>query len=436
MTLPTHLLTQFREDLRRSREAEPGAWESSGRLVGPPQFKQTLGRLVEAVRGSTGDPEVRAALVRALRDGTAERMQDLPAALLKELTGLPATKAVRALCVRFGIGRPAGTSASSSTASPADVEAFLRHARSPYDLLLEVEAPSVLDLGAGDLSFAEEVITHYLPRLRERGKGLIVHCQDRLRPSSKLGGPLHADEGRLARLQTGPPGLTFTFWSGQDMFEVPSLAQALPRYVVVTCHAPANPTFAYEPSRLARAVVDAHLRQTRGTFRSIRYEGEPALEVEHGRRTLLFPPWKFDIRGPLALLDLVSRLGILGVLAAVDDAVFWELLSQLVADERARPRDVILSPEVLRECQPDVHRRLTALQVRERLSLGEVAPLREELPRVLAGPSESPAPYRFRYVEIWRGAVFDGMPTSRTARRFGEMTDEPDPWMLLLVPGS
>jgi hypothetical protein len=44
--------------------------------------------------------------------------------------------------------------------------------------------------------------------------------------------------------------------------------------------------------------------------------------------------------------------------------------------------------------------------------------------------------YRFRYVEVSRGAVFDGLPASQTARRFSSMKEEAPPWMLVLVPDA
>ncbi|HEX9743113.1 MAG TPA: hypothetical protein VGA17_10015 [Nitrospiraceae bacterium] len=311
-------------------------------------------------------------------------------------------------------------------------EQFLRGHHNPYDLLLDAESPSLLDLGAGDLSFAEEVTTHYLPRLRQQQKTLTLHCVDRLQPGSRFGGPLHAPPQRLKMLRSQEE-LRFKFWGGQDMFEAVNLNTALPHYTLVTCHAPANPTFAYEPARVSRAAIERHLRSARGEYRVVREDGEKALEVLHGGRALLFPPWKFEIRGPLPLLDLMRRRASVVVLSAMDQDVFWEVLSQVVADPLARPRDTILTPALLPGLFGDVYAKLTALPIGSPVSLADLTRLRDDIPAVLDAAGAS---YRFRYVEVWRGAVFGGLPAGQTARRFGSMKDEAPPWMLVMVPDA
>ena len=310
------------------------------------------------------------------------------------------------------------------------IEQFLRGHRNPYDLLLDVGSPSLLDLGAGDLSFAEELATQYLTRLRQQQKTLTLHCVDRLQPGSQFGGPLHAPPHRLKMLQS-QEGLQFKFWGGQDMFEAVTVSTARPHYTLVTCHAPANPTFAYEPTRVSRTAIERHLRSAKGEYRVVREAGEAALEVLHGGRALLFPPWKFEIRGPLALLDLARRRASAVVLSAMDQDVFWEVLSQVIADPRARPQDTMFTPAVLPDLFGDAYTRLTAVPVGSPVSLADLTPLRDDIPAVLGEPGAS---YRFRYVEVSRGAVFGGLPASQTARRFSSMKDEAPPWMLVLVP--
>ena len=316
--------------------------------------------------------------------------------------------------------------------SPGAIEQFLRGHRSPYDLLLDAESPSLLDLGAGDLSFADELVTQYLPRLRPQQKALTVHCVDRLQPGSQFGGPLHAPPPRLQALRS-EEGLQFTFWGGQDMFEAVTHGTALSRYTLVTCHAPANPTFAYEPTRVSRTAIERHLRAAKGEYRVVREAGEAALEVLHDGRALLFPPWKFDVRGPLALLDLMRRRASAIVLSAMDQDVFWEVLSQVIADPRARPQDTIFTPAVLPDILGDVYTKLTALPIGLPVPLGDLTTLREDIPAVLDAPATS---YRFRYVEVSRVAVFGGLPASQTARRFSSMKEEAPPWMLVLVPDA
>ena len=319
-----------------------------------------------------------------------------------------------------------------SNHSSGAIEQFLRGHCNPYDLLLDAESPSLLDLGAGDLSFAEELTAQYLPRLRQQQKTLTLHCVDRLQPGSQFGGPLHAPPHRLKMLQS-QDGLEFKFWGGQDMFEAVTLNTARPRYMLVTCHAPANPTFAYEPTRVSRTAIERHLRLAKGEYRVVREAGEAALEVLHGGRALLFPPWKFDVRGPLALLDLMRRRASAVVLSAMDQDVFWEVLSQVIADPRARPRDTIFTPAVLPDLLGDVYTKLMALPIGSPVPLGDFTTLREDIPAVLDEPATS---YRFRYVEVSRGAVFGGLPASQTARRFGSMKEEAPPWMLVLVPDA
>src|SRR5574341_1959495 len=112
--------------------------------------------------------------------------------------------------------------------SSNEIEHFLRGHRSPYDLLLDTDSPSLLDLGAGDLSFIDELVAQYLPPVKTRGDTLTIHGLDRLRPGSMVGGPLHADPSRLARLQR-TDHLRFRFWGGVDML-APALPDLLSRY--------------------------------------------------------------------------------------------------------------------------------------------------------------------------------------------------------------
>ena len=319
-----------------------------------------------------------------------------------------------------------------SSLSSETTEQFLRGHHNPYDLLLDTDSPSLLDLGAGDLSFAEELVAQYLPPLRERQKTLTLHCVDRLQPGSQFGGPLHAPPERMKRLRS-QDGLRFKFWGGQDMFEAVTLNTAFPRYTLVTCHAPANPTFAYEPSRVSAPVIERHLRSARGEYRVVREGGEKALEVRHGGRALLFPPWKFEIRGPLSLLDVMRRRADAVVLSAMDQDVFWEVLSQVVADPEARPRDTILTPALLPGLFKGLYEKLAALPIGPPVLLADLTRLRDDVPAALGGAVAS---YRFRYVEVRRGALFDGLPASQTARRFGSMKEEAPPWMLVLVPDA
>jgi hypothetical protein len=96
-----------------------------------------------------------------------------------------------------------------------------------------------------------------------------------------------------------------------------------------------------------------------------------------------------------------------------------------------RPVDAIFTPALIAELFGTIHARLMALPVGGSVRLSDLAELRADIPSVLGRP---PGSYRFRYVEIRRGAVFPGTPASSTARRFSEMIEESPPWCLILVP--
>src|SRR5207244_10641931 len=183
----------------------------------------------------------------------------------------------------------------------------------------------LLELGAGDLSMSTEVVEQYVAPLQQQQRELILHSLDRLQPGSKLGRPIHPERERLNGLRSRT-GLSFQFYGNQDMFDLGNLYQAgklAPRYTITTCWAPATPTFAYEPTRLSDQIITQELHRTKGTFRQTLFSGEGALEVLHGDRALLFPPWKFEIRGPLVLLDLLASRGLCRAPGAVDTPVLW-----------------------------------------------------------------------------------------------------------------
>jgi hypothetical protein len=218
-----------------------------------------------------------------------------------------------------------------------------------------------------------------------------------------------------------------------DLHELDEAGHLAARYTLVTCWAPATPTFAYEPTRLSEAVIQEDLRRSKGAFRHVRYEGESALEVQHGERALIFPSWKFDIRGPVALLNLMARRGLVGVLGAVDSQVFWEILAQLLEDSRYRPQNQPFNPENLPIVFSDIYHRLTQLKLGETISLTQLGGLRSRFPENDVSNAAQPI-FGFRDVWIRRGAVFPGIPASSTAHQFMHMREESPPWFLTLVP--
>ena len=435
MTSHDQLLAAFRSQITKGLQQRDSEWETSRRLIEASQLVSTLHGLIERVRRSDLPEAVQETILTALNHGTAERIQDLSGQTLKELTGLPPSKALRALCVHFDVVQPLMPRWPVPSLDSDIVSTLLRDHTTPFDLLLTSSVASVLDLGAGDLSFAAELADHYGPPLHRQNRSLILHCVDRLHPQSKLGGPLHPPQELVQALRSRPD-LSFRFLPDQDMCDFERLARTgklASRYAVATCWAPATPTFAYEPTRLSPAVIQQQLIQSKGDFRQTRYRGESALEVQHRDRTLLFPSWKFEIRGPLALLDLIARSSYLGVLGAVDNQVFWELLAQLLEEHRFRPNDEPFTSDNLPAIFGDLYGRVSALGVGESLDLSTCATLRTHLPHILSDGTHQET-YRFRSVIIRRGAVFPGMPSSSTARRFKDMVEEAPPWMILLVP--
>ena len=435
MSSLAQVLADFRSQVTTLLQERDKEWEASRKLVEAKQLAATLRRVIVEAHRADLPVIVRDAVTLALGNSEAARIQDLPGPRLKELTGLPPTKAVRALCVWFGIDESPILRWPLTSLRSEEIEAFVHSHANPFDLLQEADVASLLDLGAGDLSFATDLVEHYIARLHDRHE-LILHALDRLTPGSKLGGPLHPDRERLNSLRSRI-GLSFQFYGGQDMFDLETLdqrGQLAPRYTIATCWAPATPTFAYEPTRLSDHTMTQELTRTKGAFRQTNFSGEPALEVQHGSRALLFPVWKFEIRGPLALLDLLARRGVLCILGAVDTQVFWEILAQLLDDDRYRPKNLPFTPDNLHMIFGEVFDRLSGLVVGETLSLSDCGLLRERIPRVLPLQSTQAPSYRFRSVQVRRGAIFPGLPASSTARRFSDMAEESPPWMLLLVP--
>jgi hypothetical protein len=425
----------FRRRLTAVRSARGDRWDQSRRLVEGAQLPVTLQRLIEALSASNWPPEVKEALLQALKAVYLGDSRDISAELLKQVTGLPAIKAVRALCALLDLAPASPPSPADAAFSPLDTEAFAHAHHNPFELLLLSPRPSLLDLGAGDLTFADQLAVQYGLPISRHGRRLVLHCLDRVNSDSQLGGPLHPEPSRLARLKANPH-LEFRYIGDQDMFDLGELDRShvlLPRYDIVTCWAPATPTFAYEPSRLAASLIQSDLRRTKGEYRTTRLDKEPALEVRHQGRTLLFPPWKFDIRGPLALVQLMATRGNLCLLGAVDTQVFWELLAQLVDDPRARPTDRLFTPEALAEAFGGLYRRLSELKPGDALALEDMTELRRSFPAA----SDAGRPslfFRFRHVGIRRGALFRGMPASSTAGLFRHMTEETTPWLVTLVP--
>ena len=433
MPLNDKVVTDFRRRLREAVENDREAWAASRRLVAPAVAADTLRSLEAAVAGSGLEPALRGELLLLLSQGNSAGPKALPQDALRALTGLNPTKAVRNLCLLLGVGT-ADQAGAVSAMTQETVEAVVRNRDNPFGILLEADVASVVDLGAGDLTFEEKVVEQYLAPLEQAGRDLILHALDRLDPQEKFGGLVRAERDRLDRLRRHPSSrLQFHFDGSQDMFDLGRRSTGPSRYTVAVCHSPASPTFAYEPARLGMSAIQSRLRETKGEFRLVREKGRDVLKVLNKGEWFTFPPWKFDVYGPLALLDLLSRKGKVCVLGAVDMEVFWEILSQLLPDETARPQGVFFTESNVGQYFGHPYERLSRLAVGESAVLPEV---RRDIPRVLGDEGKRGETYGFRYVEIRRGAVFPGVPVGRTALIFDQMTKEAAPWFLTLVPAS
>jgi hypothetical protein len=436
MTLETDPLAEFRRLVNRRARLFPAQWEDSKQLVEKNAFPSTVARLLRLSQEKDLPATIKESLRGIFEQREARRVQDLDGKALKALTGFSPAKALRALCLFFELVAHPGSQWPVSRMSSEEIEQRIRHTANPFDLLRHTDVASVLDLGAGDLSFAGELVDQFVPELQKQNRQLVLHCLDRLHPHSKLGGPLHPEPDRLRALQD-KAGVSFSFFGNQDMFDLRNLdeqGKLAPRYTIATCWAPATPTFAYEPARLSQSVITEDLRRTKGSFREIRFQGEPALEVQHGDRALLFPAWKFEIIGPLALLSLLARRGSLCVFGSVDAQVFWELLAQLLEDPRYRPQDQPFTPANLPEIFGEIYRALNHLPIGDSINLAELGSLRRRFPLADPAVSADQPPLSFRYVRISRGATFPGIPASSTARKFSAMAEEVPPWFLTLIP--
>lgn len=431
-------LADFRRVVSVRAHQFPKQWEASKKLIEGAALPATLARLCEAVQRKDLSVSVKETLLRLFERHVPKRAQDLDREGLKSVTGLPPAKALRALAVFFELVPATAATWPVTHLSSEEIEEAVRQLSNPFDLLRRIDVASVLEIGAGDLSFAEELADLYGPELKQRHRPFVIHCLDRLDPRSQLGGPLHASPERLQKLQRNKE-VSFSFFGNQDMFKLGDLDKQellAPQYTITTCWAPATPTFAYEPTRLSETLIRKELERTKGAFYQTRFGKEPALEVRHAGRALLFPPWKFEIVGPLALLNLLARRGFLCVLGSVDAQVFWELLAQLLEEPRYRPPDEPFNSVNLPTIFGKVYHVLAGLPIGDSIDLAEVAALRRHYLGSDASPGLDGMASHFRYVRISRGAIFPDTPASSTARKFSSMTEEVPPWLVTLVPVS
>ncbi len=424
-------IQEFRARVQESRESSSHHWEASRKLMNQESLSTLLPTLIQSVQEASLVPSLQRSLIEVIQQfGQPIKTQQMKQTL-KELTGLPPSKAIRALLVWGVLAVGEKDERVVEDLSLEDVERCLREGSNPYDLLLHTPTPSLLDIGAGDLTFEQELVDQYVPQLRSQNITLRLHAFDRLMPGSQVGGVYHKNPDHEGYLKSFPTEeLNFLFWGGMDIERFGQTKGALPRYTMCTCHAPANPTFAYEPSRVESSLILKHLQTTRGHFHQSRFKGESVLEVSHHDRILTFPPWKFNVVGPLALLELMGHRSQVGVISAIDDEVFWELLSQILADDQFRPRNKLFNKNNIPEIFGRVYKKLSSLAIGERVDLSKIAELRDPMPFATTPQKQS---FRLRYVDIRRGAFQEGTPSSFTAKQFSHMKEESTPWWIIFI---
>ena len=427
-------LRTFRDQVKEIRSTDRAGWEETRKLVVPHALAHTLTELVKGVEQASLPAPLQHHLLQVLHAARNGKIAD-QAKPLQRLTGLPATKAIRALCLTFELCGNTCDTRDATGMMPQQIEEALRSSSNPYDVLMAMDAPSLLDIGAGDLMFERELADFYMSRRRMNGPPLVLHAVDRLHSASRFGGVYHADAERRRYLeQFSNQDLIFRFWGGVDIAELSRIRALLPWYGVVTCHAPANPTFAFEPTRLSQKTIKEQLTKTKGDFRNTMVQGEEVLEVSHRDRVLTFPPWKFDVHGPLVLLNSMARAGGICILSAIDEEVFWETIAQLLADDRYRPPEKIYTKQVLPEIFGPLYSEFTRLAIGDRLILSDSVEPRPCLLERQNNQGCTVKPIWIRYVEIWRGAMLPGIPAGFTARQFAHMGEEDDPWWILFIP--
>ncbi len=142
-------LSQFRHQVKQAKQEHTLGWELTRKLVEPRSLPATLEQLIERIPQSSCQPAIQEMLLAALPSpGNTSSKSNVHADRLKELTGLPATKAIRVLCLYFDLVDQ--ESQRDDTFDPQELEDFVRTHTNPYDWLLKIGVPSLLDLGAGD----------------------------------------------------------------------------------------------------------------------------------------------------------------------------------------------------------------------------------------------------------------------------------------------
>ena len=203
----------FRTRIKAIRESAPEEWAASRKWMASESLATTLPVLLQSIQKAGLEANLQKRLSDVVQQcGQQKKTREVHQAL-KELTGLPPSKALRALLVWGVVARGAKDHIAEGSLSPEELEHCVREGENPYDVLLHSSTPSLLDIGAGDLTFEQELVDQYVPQLRVRQTKLRLHAFDRLTPGSRVGGVYHADRDRAQYLKSFPADeLTYQFW--------------------------------------------------------------------------------------------------------------------------------------------------------------------------------------------------------------------------------
>ncbi len=106
MPVDSDSLAAFRKQVTSARSLDAPSWDASRHLVHSTTWPATRKTLTEAIQASSIPDGLKQELGAALPSLLATDDRNASAGLLKELTGLPLTKALRALCVFFEVRTP------------------------------------------------------------------------------------------------------------------------------------------------------------------------------------------------------------------------------------------------------------------------------------------------------------------------------------------
>ena len=163
------VLADFRSQVTQLLQERDKEWEASRKLVEAKQLTATLKRLIDEAHRVDLPDIVRDAITLALGSSEATSIQESARPPAQRTHRAPSDQSQygHSVCgsISLRARRPRGQSPSLRS---EEIEAFAQSHTNPFDLLLEADVASLLDLGAGDLSFATELVELYVAPLQQQ----------------------------------------------------------------------------------------------------------------------------------------------------------------------------------------------------------------------------------------------------------------------------